>query len=147
MIEASEPVSLIDSNILVYAYDTDEPQKNKVAIELLNNCWKRQILYAVSVQNLSEFFVTVTKKLEQPIPINSAQSIINDIVKFSGFIKLNFNSNTVLRATEIYKITKCHYYDSLIAATMIENGIFIIYTENTKDFSKIPGITAKNPFV
>ena len=38
-------------------------------------------------------------------------------------------------------------WDAFIAATMIENKIFNIYTENTKDFSKIDGIKARNPFV
>ncbi len=29
---------------------------------------------------------------------------------------------------------------------MLENGIDTIYTENVKDFEKIPGIRAVNPF-
>ncbi|MBI2445074.1 hypothetical protein HYV43_01665 [Candidatus Micrarchaeota archaeon] len=32
------------------------------------------------------------------------------------------------------------------AATMLENGITTIYTENVEDFEKIPGIKAVNPF-
>ena len=40
-----------------------------------------------------------------------------------------------------------NYWDAFIAATMIENKIFNIYTENTKDFLKIDGIKARNPFV
>jgi len=40
---------------------------------------------------------------------------------------------------------KVHFWDALIAATMIENNVFTIFTENTKDFKKIKGITAINP--
>ncbi|MFQ5406347.1 MAG: hypothetical protein ACE5DI_04280 [Candidatus Micrarchaeia archaeon] len=35
---------------------------------------------------------------------------------------------------------------ALIAATMFENNCFEILTENVKEFKKIPGITAVNPF-
>ncbi len=36
------------------------------------------------------------------------------------------------------------FWDSLLAATMKENNIFNIYTENIKDF-KVPWINAINP--
>jgi predicted nucleic acid-binding protein len=32
---------------------------------------------------------------------------------------------------------KMSFWDSLIAATMIENGILNIYTENSKDFNNM----------
>src|SRR3989338_1161472 len=37
-------------------------------------------------------------------------------------------------------------FDYYLAATMLDNGINRILTINTKDFSKIPGIEAVNPF-
>lgn len=38
------------------------------------------------------------------------------------------------------------FWDVMLAAAMLENGVNKIYTENTKDF-KIPGIKAVNPFL
>jgi predicted nucleic acid-binding protein len=38
-----------------------------------------------------------------------------------------------------------HYWDALIAATMRENNIFCIYTENG-DFKSIPWLKVINPF-
>ena len=37
------------------------------------------------------------------------------------------------------------FWDSLIAATMIENNILSIYTEKEKDF-KVPSLNVINPF-
>ena len=55
-------ISLIDSNILVYAFDSSEKPKHKKAKELLKKCWNGERKFAVSTQNLSEFFVNATKK-------------------------------------------------------------------------------------
>ncbi len=38
------------------------------------------------------------------------------------------------------------FWDALIAETMLENGVSTIYTENEKDFKKMRGINAINPF-
>ena len=64
----SDELALIDSNILSYVFDETEPEKNKICNELVVDCWKRKRDFAVSVQNLSEFYVVVTKKISNPIP-------------------------------------------------------------------------------
>jgi predicted nucleic acid-binding protein len=51
-----------------------------------------------------------------------------------------------LLTSKISKQHKIHFFDSLLAATMQENGISKILTENVKDFNKIAGIEAENPF-
>jgi predicted nucleic acid-binding protein len=38
-----------------------------------------------------------------------------------------------------------HFWDALLAATMNENGISTIYTEDCH-FEKVPGLTVINPF-
>ncbi|WP_304840718.1 hypothetical protein [Methanocalculus sp.] len=40
---------------------------------------------------------------------------------------------------------KLHFWDALLVATMVENHIHTIYTEDAH-FRKIPGITVINPF-
>lgn len=52
---------------------------------------------------------------------------------------------TLKKAMDISIKKNIEYWDALIAATMIENNISHIYTENIKDF-RIEGITAVNPF-
>ena len=142
-----ENLFLIDSNILVYAYNSDDPVKQQRTRKLLDACWDRRIYYAISTQNMSEFFVTLTKKIKRPVGIDETHQIIQDIVNFSHFIKITITPATILAAIALHKKTKCPYYDSLIVATMMQNGIFNVYTENIKDFSKIDGITAVNPLI
>ncbi len=135
---------LLDTNILVYAYDKDELEKSKKAEELLAKCFVGEIDLAISNQNLAEFVYATTRKLK----LTFDQAIVNvrDITKSKTFKKINYNENTIIYAIEITKEFKTSFWDSLLAATMRENGIFNIYTENAKDF-KMPWIKAVNPLI
>ena len=58
---------------------------------------------------------------------------------------MGYDARTLLSAFEINITYEAHYWDALIAATMRENNIFSIYTEDD-DFESIPWLTVINPF-
>ncbi|MGI6154021.1 MAG: hypothetical protein ACOYJB_09370 [Christensenellaceae bacterium] len=60
--------ALIDTNVLVYAYDNSEPAKQKTALGLLD----RLVISnkgLISTQILSDFFVVVTLKIPDPLTL------------------------------------------------------------------------------
>ena len=134
---------LLDTNVLIYAYDKDEIEKSKKAEEMLAKCFLGEINFAISNQNLAEFVYATTRKSK----LSFEQAMVNakDIFNSKTFKKIDYTSETVISAIEIANEFKTSFWDSLLAATMRENGIFNIYTENAKDF-KIPWIKAVNPF-
>ena len=99
--------------------------------------------FFLSSQILAEFFLNATEKIQKPISIKEAREIIRDFSDAAGIV--NYSARTILRASELNEMYKVHFWDALIAATMIENNVFTIFTENTKDFKKIKGIIAINP--
>ena len=137
---------LIDTNIFVYAFDSSEKIKQKIAFKLIDKCFRGERVYALSSQNLAEFFNIVTKKIQNPISLQDAKNIMTKIIEFKGFIKLNYNQNTVINTIKLLEKDGLKFWDSLLIATMLENNIFNIYTENEKDFSKIKAINVINPF-
>lgn len=141
----NDELALIDSNLLSYVFDRSEPEKRRICKELVADCWKGKLKYAVSVQNLSEFYVVVTRKIEHPIPEAVAKRFIELIISFQGWVVINFNAHTVISAIDINVGYGIHYWDALIAATMRENKIFSIYTENG-DFESISWVKVTNPF-
>ena len=143
MKETSE-IILIDTNILVYFYTNTDPKKQEKAIKLLEKCWKREVTYAISLQNLAEFYAVITKKVPTPIQFYDAKKIIQDIISFSNWKKIQYDSEALLDAVSFQE--KAHFWDVLIAATMLKNNIYKVYTENVTDFNKFPNITAINPF-
>ena len=134
----------IDTNILVYAYDITDNKKHKIAKELIARCWRKEVQYTVSAQSLAEFFIVITKKVQNPLSLDQAEQIIKDITKFSSWKIIYYSEKTLIKAIEIHKKTKKHFWDALISATILEQGINKIVTENNKDF--IEGIQAVNPF-
>jgi len=56
MSDETKPIFLIDTNILVYSYDTTDEKKHQKAKELLEQCWQRKKTYAISAQNLKKSF-------------------------------------------------------------------------------------------
>ncbi len=142
-----EPIFLIDSNILIYAYDTTSPTKHEKAKILLEKCWQKQNMYAISTQNLAEFFVIITQKVPFPLSIEEAEQIIKDITSFPYWKILHYDEQTILRSIFYYKKTKKHFWDSLIVATMLQDGIVNIYTENVSDFQSFSEIQVVNPLM
>jgi predicted nucleic acid-binding protein len=137
---------LVDTNILVYAHDTSNMDKHNIAKNLLASKLRSSKTLVISSQSLSEFFVVTTKKITNPLPASEVEKIISDIVNTSGWEKISYSSITVLRTIKMQIKYGKHYWDTLLTTTMLENGITTIYTENTKDFEKIPHIKAINPF-
>jgi predicted nucleic acid-binding protein len=141
----NDEICSIDTNILVYAYDVSEGKKHEICKHLIDKSWRLQEKYSISTQNLSEFYVVITKKIENPVPMETAKGLIGDIIAFQNWIVVDYGARTILAAIDINRAYKVHYWDALIAATMRENNIFCIYTENG-DFDSIPWLTVINPF-
>ena len=141
----SDEIGLIDTNILVYAYDESEGKKHEICKRVIDECWRLKEKYSISLQILSEFYVVITKKIENPVPMETAKGLIGDIIAFQNWIVVDYGARTILAAIDINRTYKVHYWDALIAATMRENKIFCIYTENG-DFDSIPWLTVINPF-
>ena len=133
---------LVDTNILVYSYDKDEPSKRSRAEELLSKCFSGESSLAISVQSLAEFVSVTTRKSK----LSFVQATINvsDIMETQHFKKICYKAETIISAIGISKEYQTPFWDALLAATVRENNIFHIYTENISDF-KIPWIKAVNP--
>ena len=140
MIENS---GLIDSNILIYSLDRSEGDKYDGAKRFMS-----QRLLAgdgvVSIQNLAEFYSNVTEKITRPISPSEARDTLEEIK--DSLRVVSYFPETIARASLLHERYRIHFWDALLVATMQENHLSIIYTEDTKDFEKIPGINAINPF-
>lgn len=137
---------LIDTNILVYAYDSSEKEKFSCARKIISSIWSNGSGYT-TVQNLTEFFVVVTRKIEYPISISDTQTIIHDILHSDKWQVFDRDMYTIERAITLVEKCGVHFWDALIAQVMLDNDISAILTENTDDFSKIPSINVENPFL
>ncbi len=147
---SDNPLCIIDTNLLIYMFEESYELKHELAYELLEDMMEGRVKAAVSTQILSELFVNLTAEKKKtvvthPLDVASAELIVEDIATTPRFTVFDVKPKNVLDAIQIKKSSKASYWDCLIAATMKEHGIRTIYTED-KDFEKIEGITAINPF-
>ncbi len=136
---------LIDTNILVYAYDSSEGKKHEVANELLKKIWQEGG-GIVCLQNLMDFFVVITRKVKTPVTISQAKIVVGDFLKSENWLVIDRDEDTFLSAIDLVANHEVPFWDSMIASCMKENEITQIVTENKKDFEKAPDIKVSSPF-
>ena len=90
----------VDTNLLVYARDSSEPEKQPIAIGWLSQLWEQE-KGRISTQVLNEYYVTVTQKLEPGLPVKQARSdvralgIWNPVAMSSRLIEASWDIQTI----------------------------------------------------
>jgi toxin-antitoxin system PIN domain toxin len=143
-----DPV-LFDTNILVFAFNEDSP-KHGPSLALVQGVLNGEIKGYISMQNLCELYAVIThpKKVPHPVDTRTARESVAALLG-SPFIKISPTKRIYEKAFEIAGqagMKKNQIYDAVLAATMLENGISAIFTDNTGDFKDIAGIKCLDPF-
>ncbi len=132
----------IDTNILVYAFDLDSDKHAKARDVIVKALIAGRAV--LSAQVLAEFARVVTEKVRKPISYDRAREAVKDLDDTAEMAF--YTGYTVQAALQLCDKHKVHFFDALIAATMFQENVKTILTENEKDFAKIPGVHAVNPF-
>src|SRR4030066_2034085 len=111
---------LVDTNLLVYAYDRSEPEKQAKAVEILDGLVKNGT-GILSPQVLSEFYTVVTRKLAAPLTPREGYTSISNYIRSWNMVDLT--SLIVLEAARGVRDHHLSYRDSLIWATAKMNQI------------------------
>ncbi len=90
-------LEFVDTNVLLYALDYTEENKQAQAERLLERLW-RDRSGCLSVQVLQEFYVNATRKLSRPLDSDVARQVIED---YSLWIVHAPGSASVLAAAHI----------------------------------------------
>lgn len=130
----------IDTNILVYAFDSHDMQKHTIAKNILIQTFMGKRELVVTTQCLAEFSVVVRKKIGLPLKKEDVQKILSSIKSNIYWHIIPYSSEHILKANNY----DCHFWDSLLAET-IKKYNYVLLTENESDF-KHKGILTKNPF-
>ena len=137
--------SFYDTNILIYAYDLNEPRKRKLCKQIVKDVFSGKEVGVVSGQILVELYNALTRKLA--VSADSARKIVESFILSENWLKVNYNENTIRAAIRSSLAFKSPFLDTLIAETMKEHALNTIITENEKDFIRMPGMKVVNPIV
>jgi predicted nucleic acid-binding protein len=134
---------LVDTNILIYAYDIENPEKQAKAFQIIDRLASTQ-KGVISAQILGEFFVTVTQKLKTPLDAATAYQSIQNYMR--SWQILDISPQIVLEAIKGRITYSISYWDAQIWATAKLNQISMIFSEDFQDGQMLEGVLFKNPF-
>ncbi len=107
-----EKTIFIDTNVLIYAYSSDEVEKNETVSRLI----AEQQKIVISTQVINEFLNVMRKK--RAVPIEDLQEVGGELASF--FTLSLVTTETFNRALAISQSFKNSYFDSLIVASAIK---------------------------
>lgn len=134
---------LVDTNVLVYAYDPTDGAKRERAIAVLERLGARQT-GALSVQISGEFFVAVTRKISCPLTEEEAERSVTNYTR--SWVVYALTELVVLEAVRGLRRHHLSYWDSLIWATAKLNGVPNVLSEDFSDGALLDGVRFLNPF-
>lgn len=134
--------AFVDTNVLVYAHDLDAGEKRDVAAHILRTLWENRA-GLLSVQVLQEFYVTVTRKIPQPIALPRAREMVRNYAHWPVF---HNSPDTLMLASEIQERWRISFWDALIVAAARESGAVKILSEDLNSGQQVEGMRIENPF-
>jgi predicted nucleic acid-binding protein len=134
---------LVDTNILLYAYDRGEPKKQPQALAVLDSLVAHH-LGVLTSQVLAEFFVNAIRKLQPPLTIEEAYDRIQNYLL--SWEVLDISRAFVLEAVRGVRTYGMAYWDAQIWASARMNQIPIVFSGDFGDDTIIEGVNFVNPF-
>lgn len=135
--------ALVDTNVLVYAYDRAEPEKQRRALEVLD-LLAISGAGAISTQVLSEFFVAVTRKIAAPLSVPDAYDRVKNYLQ--SWTVLDLTGLIVLEAARGVRDYQFSFWDAQIWATARLNQIPVVFSEDFNVGQVTEGVRFVNPF-
>lgn len=138
----ADPVTFIDTNVLVYAYDGSETVKQPIAQAELEGLWSSGG-GALSTQVLQEFYSVATSKLKPPMSPPEAREIVS---LYSTWTVVLIEPSLILTASRLQEQHRLSFWDALIVEAARAVGAGLLLTEDLQDGQDIGGIRVANPF-
>ena len=129
----------LDTNVVVYAFDSADPDKQRIAIELLET-GDRLI---VSTQVLLETWWVLTRRLAVPLDEDHASKVIDELCALPV---VSTDPELVRRAIEAGRRFKIAIWDALIIEAARAGGCRRVLSEDFQSRQDFEGVVVENPF-
>ena len=135
-------ICFVDTNLFVYAKDASEVEKQPVAQEWLDRLWEKR-WGRTGIQVLSEYFVTVTRKLSPGLTEDLAWNDVEDLLSWNP---VPVDGSVLRRSREITNRFSLSWWDAqIVAAAQTCNADYLL-TEDLQHGQDLDGLKIVNPF-
>jgi predicted nucleic acid-binding protein len=130
----------VDTNVVVYAFDRADANKQRIAIELLEGS-ERLVL---STQVLLETWWVLTRRLTEPLEKGEASEVID---RLSELPVVSTDPQLVFQAIATSRRFEIAVWDALIIEAARAAGCNRVLSEDLQTGQDFGGVTIENPFV
>ena len=132
----------LDTSILVYAFDSDQPEKQALAWRILKRA-AMEAAAVISTQVLHEFYQVVTRRLKRPLHPDRAEQAVEHLLKLPV---VRTDPSMVLDAIRITQTHPISLWDALIIRAAKEGGCDRLLSEAMDPGQTILDVRIENPF-
>ena len=132
--------SFIDTNVLVYAEASDEPRKQRAALDLLKRLYEDNE-GVLSTQVLQEYCNVAIKKLKLPAPHIRAQ-----LELYEQFEVVHVTPAIIRAGLDLHQTRSVAFFDAVVLASAHAAGCNLLWTEDMNTGEVVNGVSISNPF-
>ena len=130
----------VDTNVLLYALDEANPEKQAAAREWRANLWQSRA-GRISFQVLQEFYVNVRQKW--PSAVDDARAEIRDLLAWRP---VAVDAALLERGWKIHDRYRLSFWDAMIVAAAKASSCRYLLTEDLQPGQTLDGIMVVSPF-
>jgi predicted nucleic acid-binding protein len=133
----------LDSNIIIYAYDPDDLQKQARAIDLIQEV-AADGRGVVSYQVVQEFLNFSLGKAQVKLTHRDAQQVLAELLL--PMLTVHSSATLFSAAIRLHERHRLSWYDSLIVSAAQQAGCEILYSEDLQHGQQFGALTIQDPF-
>jgi predicted nucleic acid-binding protein len=134
--------TFFDTNVLVYLFDADSPDKQSRARDALRERLESGAV-VVSTQVLQEFFVAVTRKLARPLPADEAEAALRRLMDLPV---VQVDPDQILAAAATSRRDRISFWDALILTAASAAGCQEVLSEDLQHGRSFGRLRIVDPF-
>jgi len=133
----------VDTNVLVYARDTTEPDKQLLAARWVEHLWRNRT-GRLSFQVLHEYYVTVTAKLRPGMDPASARADVRALTTWTPSLPSPERLEIAWPLQDRFGLS---FWDAQIIAAAQQSGCATLLTEDLQHGQAFGDLRVVSPFV
>ncbi len=98
----------------------------------------------MSTQVLQEFYVSVTRKLAQPLPTERAVEATRGL---AAYHVVQVDPSMIFTAMSLHEKEKTSFWDALIVRAALESGCELLMSEDMQHGRRFENLRVDNPFL
>ena len=142
----------IDTNVLIYAHLADFKEHERVRAFLFRQLQDPELTLVITPGVLHEFVNVITdgRRFAPPVAVSEALAVARGYLERTNVECLGADESILLKAFDLlesHNLGRMRVADTLLAATLLQNGIKELVTCNLADFRVFEGLKLVDPRV